>query len=50
MLLNTIGDIWCLQNIPKITATIAAFGVFIGALIQVSKAKWDKENQPPDEE
>ena len=24
MLLNTIGDIWGLQNIPKITATIAA--------------------------
>ena len=50
MLLNTIGDIWGLQNIPKVTATIAAFGVFIGALIQVSKAKWDKENQPPDEQ
>ena len=50
MLLNTIGEIWNLPNIPQITATIAAVGVFIGALIQVSKAKWDKENQPPDGE
>lgn len=50
VLLNTIGEIWHLENIPQITATIAAVGVFLGALLQISKARWDKENQPPDEE
>lgn len=50
VLLNTIGEIWHLENIPQITATIAAVGVFLGALLQISKARWDKENQPPDDE
>ena len=50
VLLNTIGEIWHLENIPQITATIAAVGVFLGALLQISKARWDKENQPPYEE
>ena len=48
--LNTIGQIWDIPNIPQITASIAAFGVFLGALLQVSSAKFHKENQPPDEE
>ena len=52
VLLNTIGQIWNLQNIPQITATIAAFGVFLGGLLQISSAKYNKEQQiePPDEE
>lgn len=51
VLLNTIGKIWNLENIPQITATIAAVGVFIGALLQISSAKYAKETviQPPDE-
>ena len=50
VLLNTIGEIWHLDHIPQITATIAAIGVFLGALLQISSAKFHKENQPPDEE
>ena len=50
VLLNTIGQIWGLNYIPQITATIAAFGVFLGALLQISSAKYAKENQPPDED
>lgn len=49
VLLNTIGEIWNLNYIPQITATIAAIGVFLGALLQLSSAKYAKENQPPDE-
>ena len=51
VLLNTIGKIWNLENIPQITATIAAVGVFLGALLQISSAKYAKETviQPPDE-
>ena len=50
VLLNTIGEIWHIENIPQITATIAAVGVFIGALLQISSAKFQRETQPPDEE
>ena len=50
VLLNTIGQIWNLENIPQITATIAAIGVFLGALLQISSAKYAKENHPPDGE
>lgn len=50
VLLNTIGQIWNLEHIPQITATIAAVGVFLGALLQISSAKYHKETQPPDEE
>lgn len=51
VLLNTIGKIWNIENIPQITATIAAVGVFLGALLQISSAKYAKETvvQPPDE-
>ena len=51
VLLNTIGEIWNLSYIPQITATIAAVGVFLGALLQISSAKYAKETviQPPDE-
>lgn len=50
--LNTIGEIWQWSNINKITATIAAVGVLLGALLQISSAKFHKEQviQPPDEE
>ena len=48
--LNTTGEIWAWQNITKITATIGAVGVLLGALLQISSAKFHKENQPPDEE
>lgn len=50
VLLNTIGEIWHLNNIPQITATIAAVGVFLGALLQISSIKYAKETQPPDDE
>ena len=51
VLLNTIGQIWDLPHIPQITATIAAVGVFLGALLQISSAKYAQANQqPPDEE
>lgn len=43
--LNTLGQIWGWQYIPEISATISAIGVFIGALIQVSSARYSKEQE-----
>lgn len=50
VLLNTIGQIWNLDNIPQITATIAAIGVFLGALLQISSNKYNQQQQPPSDE
>lgn len=45
--LTALGDIWEIGIMPKIVATIAALATLLGALLQVSTAKYWKEN-PPD--
>lgn len=40
--INTLGKVWDWQYTTEITATISAIGVFIGAVIQVSSAKYNK--------
>lgn len=40
--INTLGKVWNWQYTTEITATISAIGVFIGAVIQVSSAKYNK--------
>ena len=42
LLLNTLGQIWGWKHTTEITATVSAVGVFIGALIQISSAKYSK--------
>lgn len=41
--INTLGKVWDWQYTTEITATISAIGVFIGAVIQVSSAKYNKD-------
>lgn len=45
LLVNTVGNIWGLQHTVEISATISAVGVFLGAIIQVSSAKYCKEQE-----
>jgi len=44
LFLNTLGDIWGIPYIGQITATIAALGTFGGSLLQISSAKYNKNN------
>lgn len=41
--LNTLGDIWGIPYITQISATIGAFGVLLGAIIQKSSSDYAKE-------
>lgn len=50
LLVNTIGQIWCLSHTTEILATISAIGVFLGALIQISSAKYQKSQNNKDSE
>lgn len=45
LLINTLGSIWGWQYTTEISMTISAIGVFIGAIIQVSSAKYSKEQE-----
>lgn len=45
--LTTFGDVWNIQVMPKIVATITALATFLGALLQISTNQYWKEN--PDE-
>lgn len=42
--INTLGKVWNWQYTTEITATISAIGVFIGAVIQISSAKYKGQN------
>lgn len=42
LFINTLGQIWGWKHTPEISATVSALGVFIGALIQISSAKYNK--------
>ena len=46
-----ISKIWGFPPYAEnIVGTISAVAMFIGALIGISSAQYNKENQPPDEE
>lgn len=46
-----ISKIWGFPPYAEnIVGTISAVAVFIGALIGISSANYNKENQPPDEQ
>lgn len=49
LLVNTIGQIWNLGHTTEISATISAIGVFLGALIQISSAKYNKAQNNTDD-
>ena len=46
-----ISKIWGFPPYAEnIVGTLSALAVFIGALIGISSAQYNKENQPPDED
>lgn len=45
LFINTLGEIWGWNHTTEITASISALGVFIGALIQISSAKYSKSQK-----
>ena len=42
ILINTLGQVWNWPYVEQISITVSAIGVFIGAVIQVSSAKYNK--------
>lgn len=42
-LIGTLGEIWGLINTTEIVATINAFAVALGGLLQLSSIKYEKE-------
>ena len=44
LLINTLGQIWGWEYTKEISMTISAIGVFIGAVIQISSAKYKGQN------
>jgi hypothetical protein len=49
-LINTLGQTWGWQYTKEITITIGAIGVFIGAVIQISSAKYNKSQEVKEDE
>ena len=49
LLINTLGKIWNWNYTTEISATISAIGVFLGALIQISSAKYNKAQNSIDD-
>ncbi len=45
VLINTLGQVWNWEYTKEISITISAIGVFIGAVIQVSSAKYNKTKE-----
>lgn len=50
VLINTLGQVWNWEYTKEISMTISAIGVFIGALIQISSAKYKKSQNNKNEE
>ena len=50
VLINTLGQVWNWHYTKEISMTISAIGVFIGALIQISSAKYKKTQNNKNEE
>lgn len=44
-LINTLGSIWDWTYTEAISGTIAAVGVFLGALLQISSSKYFKKEK-----
>lgn len=44
-LVASVVDIWGIPHGTEIVATLAAVDVFIGAVVTIAKAAWDKENK-----
>lgn len=49
LFINTLGEIWGLQHTAEISATVSAVGVFLGALIQISSARYTKKQENTDD-
>lgn len=49
-LILTVGKIWGLPYYAEIGATVAALGVFLGALLNVSSVKYYKKLEEGDDE
>ena len=49
LLINTLGEIWNWEFTSQVSLTISAIGVFIGALIQISSAKYSKAQDKTDD-
>ena len=47
--LSTLGDIWNIEWMPRVVATISALAVLLGALLQVSTSNYWKEKKADDE-
>ena len=45
-----LGKIWGWPMVAEITATICAVDTFMGALLQVSSANYNKDKPPEDDE
>ena len=45
-----LGKIWGWPLVTEVTATICAVDTFLGALLGISTAQYNKEKQPPDGE
>ena len=41
--MSTLGDIWDIDWMPKVVATISALAVLLGALLQISTNNYWKE-------
>lgn len=55
--LTAVGDIWGLEWMAPVTATISAFGIFLGSALEVSSKNYHKnkdaemlEDEPEEEE
>lgn len=44
-LILTLGDVWGFCYVKEIAATLTAFGVFIGALLQYSRKEFWKDKE-----
>lgn len=45
-----LAKIWGFPYGTEIVGTISAVDAFLGAILQISKNQYDKENKPPEEE
>lgn len=43
-LLLGLGELWNIEIMPKIAGTVTLIATFLGAILQVSSAKYWKEN------
>lgn len=50
LFINTLGQIWGWQHTAEISATVSAIGVLIGALIQITSAKYTKSQNETKED